>query len=699
MSFEPGNAERVLGWRAPILANFTPEIAVTTRLTIVADPNHLLTEQEIFGELRKRGFDLVPFDDHVAFRFAYESRYRQIWDRGEKTNLVVVLRSPSGDLDTLPYDLLEQARRQGRCLSFSVGELFPKLVSNVVINLDRSCFDALFAAQAQDDSVRLGVDATKDFVLRHVFEIAPELIKTPASLLQVLLRRHYRGVSFPTELDERFIHLLNRGGRWKDWPLNEIVPSRMAFLAFLQERWPHFVQQIVEAGGDQVAESRADYGLRYSGPVELPFGHDDVKVYIDNLFQEGLLKPVAGFTADQVPELWMHVGVVSIDGDESSVRFERLMGRLQDEFPAEDANHREWVGFAQTWAEWAALRWEMEGSGVAVEKDSCEALHDRIEDHFTAWMQRNFGSLYNVSHFHRPAMVHHIPQHMAQRFTATGAQGVSSGPPTKHALIVVDGLALDQWVVLRDILRTQIGSDVQVEEGGSFAWVPTLTSVSRQAIFAGTEPLYFKSSLGTTTKEPAHWTRFWEDHKAKRVEVGYVREGKDKTDEDFLAEVFEVAEHPKIRMLGIVVGKVDQSMHGVKTGSAGLHAMVRQWAQAGAMGKLIKRLLDLGYEIILTADHGNIHSRGIGKPKVGSVADERGERAHVFPDENTRAGVAKEYPEAIVWPQIGLPESWHVLLAPGRSAFLPEGRQTVGHGGIAMEEVIVPFVKIGRTTE
>jgi hypothetical protein len=699
MSSALGTSDRTLGWRAPILAHFTPEIAATTRMTIVADPDHLLTEQEILGELRDRGFDLVPFDDHVAFRFAYESLYRQIWDRGEKTNLVVVLRSPSGDLDTLPYDLLEQARRQERCLSFSVAELFPKLVPNVVTSLDRNSFDALFEAQSQEDSVRLGVDATKDFVLRHVFQIAPELIKTPASLLQVLLRRHYRGVSFPAGLDERFIHLLNRGGRWKDWPLKEIVTSRMAFLAFLQERWPHFVRQVVDAGDDHVAEPKANYGMHYSGPVELPFGHDDVKVYIDNLFQEGQLRPVEGVTADQVPELWMHVGLASVDGDDSSVRFERLMDRLQDEFPVENAKHREWVSFAQTWAEWTALRWEMEGSGASVEKNACETLHDRIEAKFTEWMQRNYTSLYNDSYFDRPAMVHHIPHHMAHGFTATGAQGVGSGPPSKHALVVVDGLALDQWVVLRDTLMTQIGSDVQMDEGGSFAWVPTLTGVSRQAIFAGSAPLFFESSLGNTAKEPAHWTRFWEERHVKKVEINYVREKKDQADEDFLASVFEVADHPKMRMLGIVVGKVDQSMHGVKTGSGGLHAMVRQWAQTGAMGKLINGLLDLGYEILLTADHGNIHGRGIGKPKVGSVADERGERVHVFPDENTLANVAKEYPEAIVWPQIGLPKSWHVLLAPGRDAFVPQGQQTVGHGGIAMEEVIVPFVKIRRATE
>jgi hypothetical protein len=153
-----------------------------------------------------------------------------------------------------------------------------------------------------------------------------------------------------------------------------------------------------------------------------------------------------------------------------------------------------------------------------------------------------------------------------------------------------------------------------------------------------------------------------------------------------------------MRMLGVVVGKIDQSMHGIKTGSAGLHAIVREWAKSGALARLLEMLLEDDYEITITSDHGNIHGHGIGKPQVGVVADERGARAHVFNDELTRAKVAAEYPQAIVWPQIGLPDDWRVLLAPGRDAFVQKGRNAVGHGGIAMEEVIVPFVKLTRAT-
>jgi hypothetical protein len=38
-----------------------------------------------------------------------------------------------------------------------------------------------------------------------------------------------------------------------------------------------------------------------------------------------------------------------------------------------------------------------------------------------------------------------------------------------------------------------------------------------------------------------------------------------------------------------------------------------------------------------------------------------------------------------------------VLLPRGVDAFLAHGKVTLGHGGIALEEVLVPFVRIQET--
>ena len=67
----------------------------------------------------------------------------------------------------------------------------------------------------------------------------------PSDLLRVLLRRHYRGRRIPAILDERFIRILRQNATFDEWPLETLVPDREAFFAFLQERWPIFLDRMV----------------------------------------------------------------------------------------------------------------------------------------------------------------------------------------------------------------------------------------------------------------------------------------------------------------------------------------------------------------------------------------------------------------------------------------------------------------------
>ncbi len=683
------------GWRGPILAHFTRGISEVARLTIVADPDQLLTEQGVLEGIRRQGFDLIPFDDHVGFRFAYESRFRQVWDRGDDTTLVVVLRASRSDVELLPYDLLVEARRQSRLLSFSIGELFPHLAPQVVSELDRIDLEPLYQAQRVFEPEPLGENATRDFILRHVFEVAPELIKAPSDLLRVLLRRHYQGRSFPLSLDERFIYLLQQDGGWDAWPLDAIVPDRASFLGFLEERWPYFLKAQAESATRVSEEPPEPYALRFPGPVDLPFEHDDVRVYIDNLFVEGHLAPSDAIPKATVQGSWMALGVAGDVEEDARVRLLRLLERIHEELPGDHATHESWVDTAFRWAEVMAIRWGLTADALEDVVEKVEALHDLIEGRFSNWMVEHFASLHNLAYWPSPVMVHHIPRFLAHRFVSSGA-GAAGTKPGKCALVVVDGLALDQWVVVRGDLEQNLS--VTLKESGVFAWVPTLTSVSRQSIFAGDPPFYFSGSLKSTSKEPSHWRRFWEDAGAAKVEVGYACQKKQEDDRSYLDRVRELAEHPKCRVLGIVVGTIDQTLHGSVMGSGGLHASVKHWSDSGAFRNLISVLLGDGFEVYITADHGNIESTGMGKPNVGVIADERGERAHVFRDDLIRAGIHEKYPSSIVWPQVGLPDNYRALLAPSRYAFIPEGKRTLAHGGISIEEVIVPFVRVVEPT-
>jgi len=673
----------VNSWRDPILAHFAPEIAAVARLTIVADPDQLLTEAKVIEGIRLRGFEVITFDDHAAFRYAYEQRFRRVWDAGNTTNLVVVLRASRAELDWLPFDFLEEARRDSRLLSFSLAELFPNLQPHVLADVDRRDLDAVFDARQAHDPEKLGVNATKEFILRQVYEVAPELIKTPSDLLRVLLRRHYSGRVFPPSLDEHLLRQLSLSGRWDGWPLEQIVASRSGFLEFLQERWPIFVKRKLSAGDDRVAEPGASYGLRYAGPVDLPFDHDDVRVYVDNLFVDGMLLPTDDVSKGAAKGAWFAVG---ISGDEAAAkvgRLTKLLERLSSELPNDASDYQQWLQAAQRWGEATALRWSLSATLPDSAREAFASLHTRIEESFERWLYDHYAALASLSSWPRPVMVHHVP-----RFLAHGLSSVGSG---KRALVVVDGLAVDQWAAFRQECPSR---DWSADESALFAWVPTLTSVSRQSIFAADPPFFFAPSIETTGKEEQHWTRFWEDHGLKKSEVSYLCQKSQESDDIYLERVREQAEQPKCRVLGIVVGTVDEMLHGVVTGTDGMHASVRHWAQRGGLSKLIDLLVHAGFEVSLTADHGNVEGQGMGRPNVGATAEQRGERVHVFRDELTRSSVAQQFPGTILWPNVGLPEDYVPLLAPDRRAFIPNGKRTVAHGGACIEEVIVPFIQI-----
>jgi len=664
-------------WRDQILKEFTPKVA---RLTLVADPDGLLLEERILEGIRERGFELIPFEDQITFRYAYESKFRSRWDRGEHTDLVVVLHSQESDLGALPYDLLQA----GRKLSFNLGDIFPNLSYPVVTAMDRGELDALYEAQTRYAPGQLGDNATKEFVLRHVFEIAPELIKQTSDLLRVLLRRHYRGQRIPAALDERFIQILRQNTQFDEWPLERLVADRETFFTFLQERWPIFLDREATKGISGVREG-GSYGLTIEGPVHLPFDHHDIRVYMDNLFVEGLLHSVPHDHAAALSRSWIGIGIQTAPIEDRSRRTGKLMDSLQTSMPADDARHTEWFRFARGWAE---LILQTNDQVEAVPKSTAERIKDlqtQMDAAFTAWLLKRYAGLVNLPPV-PPVMLHHLPRFLARQ--------VGEDRQAKIALIVVDGLAMDQWLVIRGALASK-KPGFRFRDQAVFAWIPSLTSVSRQAAFAGKAPIFFPNSIQTTDKEPALWAQFWADHGYTTNQVVTIKGLGDGS----LESVSEALSHPKARIAGLVVDKVDKIMHGMEMGTAGMHNQVGQWAKQPYLRALLDLLLDRGFRVYLTSDHGNIEAEGCGRPAEGAVADLRGERVRIYPDEVLRCQVKERFPAALEWDPIGLPEDCLALLAPHRQAFVRETEHTVCHGGISIEELIVPLVQIERRGE
>jgi len=646
-------------WRETILKNFQPKIS---RLTLVADPDGLLTEEGMLTAIKDRGFDLIPFDDPIAFRYAYESQYRKKWDTGQSTDLVVVLRSAGPQLEKLPFDLL----KAGRQIPLALHQFFPKLNYKVIAGLDREYLDAVDDAYQQHDGNQLSERETKEFVLMHCFGMVPKLIKTPVQLLKELLSLHSRKVRLPEFLEVHLLESLTKEIAFATWPLTDILTSREKFLRFLQQEWKLYLAGL----GDKSQQSR------------VPFSHEDVRAYIDTFFLDGSLTPVE---QDEVADLpaWMMTGVAHDPKVDAVRRFRGLREKFQSTLPTTDVSHKEWQQAAQRWAELIVLRWEWDDALDDADRSAWDSLHMKVEDAFSRWMLKRYGSLHNLPYQQQPVMVHQIARFMAFERNRKKLP--------KIALLVLDGLAFDQWLLLKKKLENT-DKAWRFQESTAFAWVPTLTSVTRQSIFAGEPPLFFPTLLATTSKERTHWLRFWEDQGIQKNAVELVSNIKGADDSNL-----ELAlSNPRLSVLGIIWNQIDDLVHTAIMKTAGLHLLVKKWIAEGHLQKLLLRLHEEGFVVYLTADHGNVAATGAGDPREGVLVEQKGKRVRVYDRNEFLEEVADKFPETIRWPNYGLPPSCHVLLAGNLKAFSNEGDEVVSHGGIALEEVMVPFVAISR---
>jgi hypothetical protein len=665
-----------MGWRESILKEFVSDVS---RLTLVADPDGLLTEEVLVNRLRESGFEIIEYEDAISFRYAYETKYRSQWDKGITTDLVVVLRTEESDLARLPYDLYTK----GRKLSFSINKIFPYLSSPVVEKLDKTYFEKLSYAH-QDLSERIGDNKTKDFILENVFEINPELIKTTPKLLNLLLKIHYSGLKIPETLQQRIINRLNRHNIFCNWPLEVIFSDKNSFYEFLQERWPVFLDSYnpeKEDNTEFISYENEPYNLRYPGPARLPFDNNEVRIYIDDLFAEGKLKPVSCRNS-KLKNSWAGFGIKDDTQEEFNSRIDKRISGLI--IPKDECRHSDWLSFASDYSSLKSFVFNRNNDGFAVPselKDKFLELSAKANETFSGWLQKHYNGLISLPPI-PPVMVHQILRYLQRKY--------EDNPDRKTALIVIDGLSLAQWFTIKNVLLGQ-NPELKFDESSIFAWVPTLTTVSRQAIFSGKIPLYFSDHINTTSAESKSWTNYWENAGVLRQQIKYE---KNLNDEDIIHYLKSEFNPDNTKVAGFVINIIDNIMHGMQLGETGMHNQTEQWSKMGYLNEMISYLLENDFDVYITSDHGNIESIGIGNPSEGSISEVKGERVRIYSDELLLSRVSEKFPSGIKWKPPGLPKDYYPFFAPDNSSFTKSGNKSVSHGGISIEETIVPFITV-----
>lgn len=652
-----------MSWRDQILAGLEPEAAP---LVLVADPDGLFRDADLALELARRGYALRPYDDPIVFRLAYESDLEQpcvvvLWERGRA-------------LAELPYDLLARGVQR----AIGLAELFPRLHIPVLAGLQPSDLDRLWPIYGQRRGPLLGAHDTAVAVLQLCFSIVLGALQTPADALATLLTLHTADRLLPPALADLVEQQLARLPALDQWPIHALIQDRLSLEALLNRAWPRF---LAEGGHLSVPSSDQPRLDELRGPYHLapalPFDDPRIWPMIDTLFLAGRLTPLRLEPRWQVA-LPYTIGAVAAQG-QPAIRPDREIARhLSERVPRPDAPAGEWLQLAPLIGELLLHAHEGEPAPEVA------AVVAELQRAFAAWVPERYGALLHAAALPKPRLVSHVAHWMAMERTR-GAR--------RQALLVLDGLALDQWAVLRAVWAAQ-GRDLVWDEQALFAWLPTLTTISRQAIFAGKPPYAFAGSLDRTDREETLWRQFWSEQGLQASAVAY-RKGLHGLDparaSDELQQVVQLIDAPGLQVVGLVIDTVDQIAHGMRQGEAGMLRQVRQWAETGWLATLVTLLRDRGFQVSLTADHGNVAVRGVGRLADGILAEARGLRARIYHDPSLRDRTALVYPGSLAWDGHGLPPGVSALLAADGQAFTSQDELVVTHGGADLRELIVPW--------
>lgn len=119
---------------------------------------------------------------------------------------------------------------------------------------------------------------------------------------------------------------------------------------------------------------------------------------------------------------------------------EGLLDSIEKSILFLEARHGEWLHFAYRWAELVALELEPDTLVTENDRERVDLLRSRVDSVFTRWVVNRYASLISLPPV-PPVMLHHIPRFLVR--------GIGGDGRAKIAFLLVDGLALEQWIVLR----------------------------------------------------------------------------------------------------------------------------------------------------------------------------------------------------------------------------------------------------------
>lgn len=645
-----------------LIAKIHPEVSP---LWAVADSDGLFRNDEVARLLASRGAGILVYDDPMAFRFRYEHEVRPRLESGDPGCHVVVVDPGNDGLRCLPADIYLASRP----IEVALGDLFPSLSRNILRDLEPGILSGLWDKRHQFPGHVLGERDTSDLVLRLAYRIEPAFLNSLQDLVQILVGIHFSGTRLPDVLALRLEQIAGpltgqMGG------LRDMIRNPAAFWQFLQKKWERWLIPPADA-------EVQDYAVG-----EISFDDSQLRVWMDNLFVEGHLKPLET-TPVKLPHPWCSVGVAIKDEDALCNELAAMRRRLADEIPDAATGYKEWLHFAHRYSAHVASTFSRD---LRAEETTAfwNDLWAPMNEQFAQFVRSRLESLCNLPPT-RPVLAHHIARFLARR--AAGG--------TKVAMLVLDGLSLSQWRIIRGELERKMPA-LRMSDNACFTMIPSVTNVGRQCIYSGELPVFFGATIERTDTDAKRWKTFWDGAMGRPVRSVHLNvEGAD-ADFPTVADVIDLG----ATALGITVRMPDEIVHGATMGWRGISEQISLWTRQSFLGNTIQAILEAGYELYLTADHGNLESVGEGTIPQGVLVERTGQRARIYRDSTIIGHTASQLGARVERTKSKmLPPNYLPLIHTGRGAFVTSGNTIVTHGGMSLDELVIPFIEISHTSK
>lgn len=360
------------------------------------------------------------------------------------------------------------------------------------------------------------------------------------------------------------------------------------------------------------------------------------------------------------------------------------------------------------WNDWAALYrqlvdWELKlVSADPALADMLRMQKAEANLGFAKFVKRNYADWMRHHDF---TMSHDVMQHHILPMLKQGE---------KVFLMVFDNFRYDQWKAIETEL-----TDYDITEQLCCSILPTATQYARNALFAGMMPSEIKQRYPDWwTEEDAeesknlnepHLIQAFLDRVRRRDAFSYHKINTTDEAEQLLAEADELLQRNSLNV--VVVNFIDMLSH-ARTESkmvrelahdeAAYRSLTLSWFRHSAISQLLHRLSQVDCRVVLTTDHGSIRTdtpvKIIGDRNTNTNL--RYKLGRNLACESRDVFTVKD-PKSVFLPSPNISTSY--VFATGNTFlaypnnynyYAAYYRNTFQHGGISMEEMIIPLVTL-----